>query len=174
MVAADNPRRMRGTPSTKVIAMTTLAHTGPATASANTSKRVSIIALAAVALIVGTTSISVLSQSGTYFTPMLAKELPDQAELRSEINRLRIRVATIHFPPYLAANLHELSLRLAEAGDNDGAMAAIANAVSIRRQLARANPERYAASLEQSLQVLSQIEATREASARKTGDNIVR
>jgi hypothetical protein len=153
--------------------MTTLVHTGLATASANSArKRVSIIALAAVALIVGTTSVSVLS--GTYYTPMLAKELPDQAELRGEINRLRIRVATIHFPPYLAANLHELSLRLAEAGDNDGALAAIAQAVSIRRQLARANPARYAASLEQSLQVLSQIEATREASARKTDGNVVR
>src|SRR5262245_38406231 len=127
--------------------MTTLAHTGPYAANANSArKRVGIIALAAAALIVGTTSVSVLSLGGTYFTPILAKELPDQAELRGEINRLRIRVATIHFPPYLAANLHELSLRLAEAGDNDGALAAIANAVSIRRQLARANPERYAAS----------------------------
>jgi hypothetical protein len=158
--------------------MTTLAHTGPVTASANSARtrnRVSIIVLAAAALIIGTTSVSVVSQmDGTYFAPTFANDLRDQPELRSEINRLRIRVATIHFPPYLAANLHELSVRLAEAGDNDGALRAIRNAVSIRRQLAQANPARYAASLEQSLQVQSRIEATREASARNTDDNVVR
>src|SRR4051812_4787250 len=112
--------------------MSTLAHTEAVTASANRNRNpASIILLAAAALIIGTTSVSIYSQmDGTYFMPVLAMDLPDQAELRSEINRLRIRVATIHFPPYLAANLHELSVRLAEAGDNDGALAAIANAVS--------------------------------------------
>ncbi len=157
--------------------MITLAPTGSVTAHsafAKKERRVTIVFLAAVALIIGAATVSVHSQmGGTYFGPSLANDLP-QSELRGEINRLRIRVATVHFPPYLAANLHELSIRLAEAGDNAGALNAIDNAVRIRRQLAQANPARYAASLEQSLQVLSQIEARREAWGPKTDQNVVR
>jgi hypothetical protein len=151
-----------------------LTTTGMASATAKNEKRVTIVFLAAVALIIGAASVSVYSQmGGTYFAPTLAKDLPHQSELLSEINRLRIRVATVHFPPYLAANLHELSVRLAEAGDNVGALKAVGNAVSIRRHLAQGNPAHYAASLELSLRLQSQLD-TREASGMKSEETVVR
>jgi hypothetical protein len=154
---------------------TMLTTTAMAPASAKNEKRVTNVFLAAVALIIGAASVSIYSQmGGTNLAPTLAKDLTHQSELRSEINRLRIRVATVHFPPYLAANLHELSVRLAEAGDNVGALKAVDNAASIRRHLAQANPARYTASLELSLQLRSQMETTREASGMKTEETVVR
>jgi len=55
--------------------------------------------------------------------------------------------------------LHELSLRLSAVGDHAGALAAIDEAIRIRRQLAKFSPARYHARLEQSLQRQAQIEA---------------
>jgi len=66
-----------------------LTTTGMASATAKNEKRVTIVFLAAVALIIGAASVSVYSQmGGTYFAPTLAKDLPHQSELLSEINRL--------------------------------------------------------------------------------------
>ena len=53
--------------------------------------------------------------------------------------------------------------RLSEVGDNTGALAAIDESVRLRRHLAKSDPARYAAKLEQSLQLLSQIEAANHA-----------
>ena len=87
----------------------------------------------------------------------------------TEINRLLLRVSTDHFPPHLAANLHELSARLSEAGDSVGALAAIREAIEIRRRLAKDGGD-YAASLEQSLQLLARIETAERPALPGTAD----
>jgi hypothetical protein len=83
-----------------------------------------------------------------------------------------MRASAIHYAPQLAASLHELSIRLSEAGDDAGALAAIQEAVEIRRHLAKYSA-RDASTFEQSLQLLSQTEA-REASIIKATDNTAR
>jgi len=62
-----------------------------------------------------------------------------------------------HYEPGLAASLHDLSLRLSEAGDNAGARAAIEEAIVMRRRLARYGT-RYAEGLAKSLALLASIE----------------
>jgi hypothetical protein len=83
-----------------------------------------------------------------------------------------MRARVIHYAPQLAASPHDLSIRLSEAGDDAGALAAIHEAVELRRHLAKYS-SRDAASLEQSQQLLSQMEA-RDASRIKITDNAVR
>src|SRR5262249_20916803 len=74
-----------------------------------------------------------------------------------DIYRGLMRVSAVHYAPKLAASLHELSIRLKDAGDDAGALAAIREAVEMRRRLAKSSPT-YAAGLEQSLQLLTRIE----------------
>ena len=62
-----------------------------------------------------------------------------------------------HYEPSLAASLHDLSLRLSEAGDIAGARAAIEEAIVMRRRWARYGA-RYAEGLAQSLALLTTIE----------------
>ena len=62
-----------------------------------------------------------------------------------------------HYEPALAASLHDLSLRLGEAGDTAGARAAIEEAIVMRRRWARYGT-RYAEGLAKSLALLASIE----------------
>ena len=57
-----------------------------------------------------------------------------------------------------ANHLNSLSNCLRDAGDGAGALAAIREAVEIRRKLARDIPARFASALERSLAVLSRLE----------------
>ena len=62
------------------------------------------------------------------------------------------------FAPDLATSLNNLSNRLSDAGDGTGALAAIREAVEIRRRLAQDNPARFAPDLERSLRALEALE----------------
>jgi len=62
-----------------------------------------------------------------------------------------------HYEPGLAASLHDLSLRLSEAGDTAGARAAIEEAIVIRRRWAGSGA-RYAEGLANSLALLTSME----------------
>jgi len=126
--------------------------------------------------------------SSAHFAPTVAKDLRHQSELLSQagdqagavaasrravdIYRGLLRVSRMQYEPKLAASLHELSVRLSGAGDGAGALAAIHEAVDLRRHLARYST-RDAASFQQSLALLSQIE-TNEASRIKTAENTAR
>ena len=57
-----------------------------------------------------------------------------------------------------ARHLNNLSNRLRDAGDGAGALAAIREAVEIRRRLAQNNPARFASDLERSLKILDLLE----------------
>jgi hypothetical protein len=167
--------------------MTTLAPTGTAAvaADASTAMRdmfVTIVCLAAIAVILGVINGFLYARSDR--TPTFAVDLARQSELRSEagdhigalqasrkateVYRHLMRANAMHYAPYLAASLHDLSVRLGEAGDNAGALAAIAEAITIRRRLAGINPARYAESLEQSVQLRSQIESASHSEASTT------
>jgi len=69
--------------------------------------------------------------------------------------RRLMQLSSAHYAHYLAASLHDLSLRLSAVGDHSGALAAIDEAIRIRHQLAKLNPMRYRAGLEQSMQAAS-------------------
>jgi hypothetical protein len=69
--------------------------------------------------------------------------------------RRLVHGSPVHYETGLAASLHDLSLRLSEAGDTAGARAAIEEAIVIRRRWARYGA-RYAEGLAQSLALLTQ------------------
>ncbi len=71
--------------------------------------------------------------------------------------RRLVHGSPVHYEPGLAASLHDLSLRLSEAGETAGARAAIEEAIVIRRRWARYGA-RYAEGLAQSLALLTSIE----------------
>jgi Tetratricopeptide repeat len=159
--------------------MTTLAHT-QSTASVHADlggareKPIGFVRAAAyaVAFFALMTAVTAIAISQGHFTPRLAVDLLQQSEQLSaagdtqgalavsrratEIYRGLMRVSAIQYAPKLAASLHDLSLRLSEAGDGSGALAAIQEAVKIRRQLANEST-RFAAILEQSLQLLARM-----------------
>jgi hypothetical protein len=62
-----------------------------------------------------------------------------------------------HYEPRLAASLHDLSLRLTEAGDTAGARVAVEEAIVMRRRWAR-YASRYAQGLAESVALLTSIE----------------
>ena len=78
---------------------------------------------------------------------------------RKAVNAYRrlVHGSPVHYEPGLAASLHDLSLRLSEAGDTAGARAAIEEAIVMRRRLARYGT-RYAEGLAKSLALLASIE----------------
>jgi Tetratricopeptide repeat len=135
--------------------------------------------------IISAVTVAPFALLGQHFAPNVAKDLRHQSEMLSQagdpagaaaasrravdIYRGLMRARVIHYAPQLAASLHDLSIRLSEVGDDAGALAAIHEAVELRRHLAKYS-SRDAASLEQSLQLLSQTE-TREASRIKITDN---
>jgi Tetratricopeptide repeat len=71
--------------------------------------------------------------------------------------RRLVHGSPVHYEPGLAASLHDLSLRLREAGDPAGARAAIEEAIVMRRRWARYGA-RYAEGLAKSLALLTSIE----------------
>ena len=73
--------------------------------------------------------------------------------------RRLVHGSPLQYEPGLAASLHDLSLRLSEAGDVAGARAAIEEAIVMRRRLARYGA-RYAEGLAQSLAMLTSIDRT--------------
>jgi hypothetical protein len=176
--------------------MTTLAHTR-ITASANLAdaktKRAGSFSAAvyAVAFVGLISAVTVVTLSHSHFTPRMATELMQQSTQLSaagdtegavaasrratELYRGLMRVSAIQYAPKMAASLHDLSLRLSEAGDGAGALAAVQGAIKIRRQLAKESP-RYAAGLEQSLQLLARVEMANRTELTKlqTADSMVR
>jgi hypothetical protein len=122
-----------------------------------------------------------LALLGQHFAPAVAMDLQHQSEVLDEagdpagaiaasrraadIYRGLMTVGMVQYEPELAAGLHDLSIRLHEAGDDAGALAAIREAVEIRRGLA-GHSASYVASLEQSLQMLTRIEATQHGELR--------
>ncbi len=79
--------------------------------------------------------------------------------------RRLVHGSPVHYEPGLAASLHDLSLRLSEAGDTAGARAAIEEAIVMRRRLARYGA-RYAEGLAKSVALLSSIERAAPASVK--------
>jgi hypothetical protein len=179
--------------------MSTLAHTQTVEANTNfagaKTKR-DIIgsdarAIAYAIAIIGAVTVAPFALFGQHFAPNVAKDLRHQSEMLSQagdpagavaasrravdIYRGLMRVSVVHYAPKLAASLHELSVRLNETGDDAGALAAIREAVEMRRRLAKSSPT-YDASLEQSLQLLTRIEAAQrgELPRVKTAENTVR
>jgi Tetratricopeptide repeat len=71
--------------------------------------------------------------------------------------RRLVHGSPLHYEPGLAASLHDLSLRLSEAGDTAGARAAIEEAIVMQRRWARYGA-RYAEGLAKSLALLTSIE----------------
>jgi hypothetical protein len=71
--------------------------------------------------------------------------------------RRLVHGSPVHYEPGLAASLHDLSLRLREAGDSAGARTAIEEAIVMRRRWAR-HGARHAEGLAQSLALLTSIE----------------
>jgi hypothetical protein len=74
-----------------------------------------------------------------------------------------------HYEPRLAASLHDLSLRLTEAGDTVGARVAVEEAIVMRRHWAR-YASRYAQGLAESLALLASIEVAAAAEGVRTAD----
>jgi len=79
--------------------------------------------------------------------------------------RRLVHGSPVHYEPGLAASLHDLSLRLSEAGDTAGARAAIEEAIVMRHRLARYGA-RYAEGLAKSLALLTSIEMAEPASVK--------
>ena len=79
--------------------------------------------------------------------------------------RRLVHGSPVHYEPGLAASLHDLSLRLSEAGDPAGARAAIEEAIVMRRRLAMYGA-RYAEGLAQSQALLTSIEMAAPASVK--------
>src|SRR6266853_5649465 len=112
-----------------------------------------------------------LTQVGSL--PTAAKEFAQRAALRAQAGdrdgaveasrkavdayRRLVHGSPVHYEPGLAASLHDLSLRLSEAGDVAGARAAIEEAIVMRRRLARYGA-RYAEGLAKSLALLTSME----------------
>jgi hypothetical protein len=159
--------------------MTNLVPAVPASAiGAKEARRAMLGFLAMLTVGVGVSLGFAYSQIGqAQFTPTVAKQLVQASEQHrangdqqaalvasrkaTEMYRRLMRLSAVHYAPYMAGSLHLLSVRLGEIGDHAGARAAIDEAISIRRQLAKFSPARYQAGLEQSLQQLAQIEASR-------------
>jgi len=79
--------------------------------------------------------------------------------------RRLVHGSPVHYEPALAASLHDLSLRLSEAGDTAGARAAIEEAIVMRRRWARYGA-RHAEGLAKSLALLANIELAAPASVK--------
>ena len=79
--------------------------------------------------------------------------------------RRLVHGSPVHHEPGLAASLHDLSLRLNDAGDTAGARAAIQEAIVMRRRFARYGA-RYAEGLANSLVLLTSIERAAPASVK--------
>ena len=181
--------------------MSTLAYTHNVEAQASTNfggakaKRALIgsdaRAIVYVIAIIGAVTVAPFALMGQHFAPNVAKDLRHQSQMLSEagdpagavaasrravdIYRGLMRVSAVQYAPKLAASLHELSIRLNEAGDDASALASVREAVEMRRRLAKFSAT-DAASLEQSLQLLTRIEqAPRgELPRMKTAENTAR
>jgi Tetratricopeptide repeat len=82
-----------------------------------------------------------------------------------EAYRRLVHGSPVHYEPGLAASLHDLSLRLSEAGDIAGARAAVEEAIVMRRRWATYGA-RYVEGLSQSLALLASIEMAAPASVK--------
>jgi hypothetical protein len=138
--------------------------------------RRAIVCLAALAAMISVTVAFVYSQLGEVkYSHASAREFTRQAEFhrlagdrigavaasRAATKEYRglMRVNPMIYAPYLAASLHDLSVQLSEAGDHAGALLAVEEAIRIRRYLAARYPMRFAAGLERSRELLSQLAA---------------
>ena len=70
----------------------------------------------------------------------------------------RALLAAVTYKAARANHLNSLSNCLRDAGDGAGVLAAIREAVEIRRRLVQDNPARFAAAFERSLKILEAIE----------------
>src|SRR5262249_61827420 len=78
----------------------------------------------------------------------------------TEVYRHLMRANPSHYAPYLAASLHNHAILLNNTDDRAGALAAIEEAIALRRRLEKTNSVRYASSLDESLQLQVQIESS--------------
>lgn len=125
-----------------------------------------------------TATIVVLIGAGTFtlrsehFAANLARDLRHQSEMLRQGGDLPSAIAAsrravdlyrgltdvdpMQYEPELAVSLHELSIRLNEAGDDTGALPAIHEAVAVRRRLTGFGATEVPG-LEESLQLLAKI-----------------
>ena len=153
----------------------TVAAADNATTTRKKARR-AIVCLAALVVMIGVTAAFGYSQLGqVQYSHASARELTRHAEFHrlagdrigavaasreaTEEYRGLMRVNPMIYAPYLAASLHDLSVQLSEAGDHAGALIAVEEAIRIRRYLATRYPMRFAAGLERSQQLLSQLAA---------------
>jgi hypothetical protein len=144
--------------------MTTLANT----VSTRDDNRITIGSVLKAAAIVATIAIVsafvVVNSSEGRFAPTIAKDLMQQSATLStagdreaaleasrkavKMNRHLVRVSPIFYQPRLraalAASLYELSVRLGEAGDTEGARIAEHEAATLRGQLGSEAPKQAA------------------------------
>jgi hypothetical protein len=147
--------------------MTTLA-----TSQTTGAKRISIASLckaAAAVAVIGAASTCVVMPFNQAHVTAVAEERTQQSAVPSEpdsslavtrkavlLQRHLLRVSPFQYQPALVATLQDLSVRLFEAGDADGACSAMEEVVAARRLMAHGN-SRNIASLEESLQLLSRM-----------------
>jgi hypothetical protein len=131
--------------------------------------------------IVATADFALAQLTHVGFLPTAAKEFAQRSALLAQAGdregaveasrmavdayRRLVHGSPLHYEPGLAAGLHDLSLRLSEAGDTAGASAAIEEAIVLRRRWARSGA-RYAEGLAQSLALLTSIEIAAPASVK--------
>jgi hypothetical protein len=131
--------------------------------------------------IVATADFALAQLTHVGLLPTAAKEFAQQSALLAQAGdregaveasrkavdayRRLVHGSPAHYEPSLAASLHDLSLRLSEAGDTAGARATIEEAIVMRRRWARYGT-RYAEGLAQSLSLLASIEMAAPASVK--------
>ena len=148
--------------------------TNLATPQITNAQRISIASAckaAAAVAVIGAASTCVVTQFSQAHVTAVAEERTKPSAVPSEpdpamvitrkavlLHRHLMRVSPFHYQPALAATLQDMSVRLFEAGDAEGARSAMEEVVAVRRLMAHGN-SRNVAILEESLQLLSRMKA---------------
>jgi hypothetical protein len=123
---------------------------------------VAVIGAASTCLVVQFSQAHVTAVAEERMQPSAVSGEPDStlAITRKAVHLQRhlMRASPIHYQPALVATLQDMSVRLFEAGDAEGARSAMEEVVAVRRRMAHGN-SRNDASLEESLQLLSRMKA---------------
>ncbi len=131
----------------------------------------SVYKAAAAVAVIGTASTCVVTQFGQAHVTAVAEERTQPSAVQSEpdsaltvirkavlLQRHLMRVSPFHYQPSLAATLQDMSVRLFEADDAEGARSAMEEVVAVRRLITHGN-SRNDGRLEESLQLLSRMKA---------------
>jgi hypothetical protein len=159
--------------------MTTLA-----TSQITNAKRISIPSVckaAAAVAVIGAASTCVEMPFGQAHVTAVAEERTQPSAVPGEpdsalavtrkavlLQRHLLRVSPFQYQPALAVTLQDMSVRLFDAGDAEGARGAMEEVVAVRRLMAHAN-SRNIAILEESLQLLSRLKAASGSEAANMG-----